>query len=80
VLIAVTGAVCPQNFASLNFMPVPVAVPKLISEDCLFLNIWTPTLEKHANLPVMFFVHGGAFISGTYFYAFFTCMQLYGWF
>lgn len=63
---AVTGAVCPQNFAILNFMPVPVPVPQLVSEDCLFLNIWTPTLEKNANLPVMFFIHGGSFISGAY--------------
>lgn len=33
-------------------------------EDCLYLNIWTPeTIEK--PLPVMFFIHGGAFSQGT---------------
>ncbi|KUI56990.1 Bile salt-activated lipase [Cytospora mali] len=42
------------------------------SEDCLFLNIWTPYLPNprdinhNANLkPVMFWIHGGAFTSGT---------------
>ncbi|XP_077978044.1 para-nitrobenzyl esterase-like [Glandiceps talaboti] len=28
-------------------------------EDCLHLNIYTPTLNQHANLPVMFWIHGG---------------------
>ncbi|XP_076054017.1 juvenile hormone esterase-like [Oratosquilla oratoria] len=34
------------------------------SEDCLFLNVFTPTLDVSKKLPVMFFIHGGAFISG----------------
>ena len=35
-----------------------------MSEDCLHLNIWTPTLEK-CNLPVMFWIHEGYFIYGS---------------
>jgi para-nitrobenzyl esterase len=35
------------------------------SEDCLYLNIWTPTLKKNAHLPVMVWIHGGAFVGGT---------------
>ena len=35
-----------------------------ISEDCLYLNIWTPTLEDTAKLPVMIWVHGGSNKSG----------------
>lgn len=35
------------------------------SEDCLFLNIWTPTTSSKENLPVMFYCHGGAFIMGA---------------
>ncbi|XP_049883816.1 esterase FE4-like isoform X2 [Pectinophora gossypiella] len=36
------------------------------SEDCLYLNIYTPSLpqEKIENLPVIFFVHGGRFLVG----------------
>lgn len=29
------------------------------SEDCLYLNIWTPELKPDAALPVMVYVHGG---------------------
>ncbi|MBN2074029.1 MAG: carboxylesterase/lipase family protein [Dehalococcoidales bacterium] len=34
------------------------------SEDCLFLNIWTPGLDDKKR-PVMFWIHGGAFIIGA---------------
>ncbi len=32
------------------------------SEDCLYLNVWSPSLE--GNLPIVFWVHGGAFVMG----------------
>lgn len=42
------------------------------SEDCLFLNIWTPYLpnpggksENSSLKAVLFWIHGGAFMSGT---------------
>ncbi|MDH3480893.1 MAG: carboxylesterase family protein [Gammaproteobacteria bacterium] len=35
-----------------------------ISEDCLYLNIWTPRLDTEAKLPVMVWVHGGSNRSG----------------
>ena len=35
-----------------------------VSEDCLYLNIWTPTLAADAKLPVMIWVHGGSNKSG----------------
>lgn len=35
-----------------------------IDEDCLYLNVWTPTLESDAKLPVMVYVHGGSNKSG----------------
>lgn len=31
------------------------------SEDCLFLNIFTPKLRPSALLPVMIFIPGGSF-------------------
>ncbi|KAL0838587.1 hypothetical protein ABMA28_016679 [Loxostege sticticalis] len=34
------------------------------SENCLFLNVYTPNLNDGANLPVMVFIHGGAFMYG----------------
>ncbi len=35
-----------------------------ISEDCLYLNIWKPSVVK-TPLPVLFWIHGGAFTNGT---------------
>lgn len=35
------------------------------SEDCLFLNIWTPeTADETSKLPVIFYIHGGGFTGG----------------
>ncbi len=55
-------------------MPVqsPARRARTQSEDCLQLNVWTP-LEAaaaardsgSASLPVMFWIHGGGFMSGT---------------
>jgi len=36
-----------------------------MSEDCLFLNIWTPAKKSDEKLPVMFWIHGGGFTSGS---------------
>jgi para-nitrobenzyl esterase len=30
------------------------------SEDCLYLNVWTPQLQPDAHLPVMVWLHGGS--------------------
>jgi len=35
------------------------------SEDCLFLNVWTPGLRDRARRPVMVYFHGGAHASGA---------------
>ena len=36
-----------------------------ISEDCLIVNVVTPSLERAAGLPVMVFFHGGGLTIGT---------------
>lgn len=35
-----------------------------ISEDSLYLNIWTPADKAEEKLPVAFWIHGGAFMGG----------------
>jgi para-nitrobenzyl esterase len=35
------------------------------SEDCLFLNIWTPDAHPRADRPVMVYFHGGAYSTGS---------------
>jgi len=38
--------------------------PAISSEDCLFLNVWTPAVDA-GHRPVMFYSHGGGFATGN---------------
>ncbi len=38
--------------------------PIIPGEECLNLNIWTPSLTD-SSLPVLVWIHGGAFVNGT---------------
>ena len=40
------------------------ATPEEQSEDCLHLNVWTPACDDAAR-PVMVWIHGGAFVTGS---------------
>jgi para-nitrobenzyl esterase len=52
-------------------LPPPVkqlmrdSLPPPMDEDCLYLNVWSPALDRSARRPVMVWLHGGAFITGT---------------
>lgn len=35
------------------------------SEDCLFLNVWTPGLGDGGKRPIVFYIHGGAYNNGS---------------
>lgn len=42
-----------------------IPVNERISEDCLYLNVWTTAKNENEKQPVMVFIHGGAFIVGS---------------
>ncbi len=51
----------PASFYGKEFYQYPDYMPAR-SEDCLYLNIWTPAGEAGEKLPVAFWIHGGAFL------------------
>lgn len=65
-----TGVRDCTRFGFVSPQPPPTAMdaipgdPFEQSEDCLFLNVWTPGLDR-ARRPVMVFIHGGGFITGS---------------
>ncbi|MCA5966344.1 carboxylesterase family protein [Pseudomonas syringae pv. syringae] len=40
-------------------------VPEGVSEDCLYLNIWRPSKRSSTPLPIMVWIPGGGFTSGS---------------
>lgn len=54
------GAACEQPAQGWND-----SLLASISEDCLYLNVWTPDVKPKVRFPVMVWIHGGAFIGGA---------------
>ena len=50
------GAQCLQPSSAQN--------PSAYNESCLFLNIYAPAAKPAKPLPVMLWIHGGAYVSG----------------
>ncbi|KAJ8732437.1 hypothetical protein PYW07_015036 [Mythimna separata] len=52
------GPVCPQ---------FDMSIIDLVegNEDCLSLNVYTKSLQPSSKIPVMVYIHGGAFMSGS---------------
>ena len=53
------GPACPQR------QDWPFGKPLDMSEDCLYLNLWTPAKNDAEKLPVMAWIHGGGFYGGS---------------
>jgi len=63
------GPRSPQLLSSFHgFVPPEVEVmdrDEKMGEDCLVLNVWTPALDRGRKLPVMVWLHGGGYTSGS---------------
>ncbi len=57
------GNAAPQNAVAVAELKA-FSIPEPQSEDCLFLNVYTPGLDG-ARRPVMVWIHGGAFTIGS---------------
>src|ERR1700721_2957511 len=44
---------------------MPGEKPPSVSEDCLYLNIWTPAKSAQERLPVIVWIYGGGYINGS---------------
>jgi para-nitrobenzyl esterase len=58
------GPSCPQSGDAGPFALESLSVGET-SEDCLYLNVWTPAESPDDRFPVMVWIHGGSFETGS---------------
>uniref|UniRef100_A0A183E6I3 COesterase domain-containing protein n=1 Tax=Gongylonema pulchrum TaxID=637853 RepID=A0A183E6I3_9BILA len=56
---------CAQNVEARPTLFVNDPYPFRVNEDCLYLNIFTPAVSSRGVLPVIVFLHGGNFQTGS---------------
>ncbi|MBE3568097.1 MAG: carboxylesterase/lipase family protein [Thermogemmatispora sp.] len=61
------GPACPQPPEGMKRLRAIIgeAGREEESEDCLFLNVWTPAIADGRRRPVLFWCHGGGFSMGS---------------
>jgi para-nitrobenzyl esterase len=69
------GPSCPQmTVEQMTGTPMPPEIEQMMgvlgtepsmSEDCLVLNVWTPTAKAESKLPVLVWLHGGGMNTGS---------------
>lgn len=74
---AMQGAVLKMGSRSgdekkLELYPAKHPQEVTFSEDCLYLNIWTPAVTADQKLPVLFWIFGGGFNAGYAFESVYT--------